>query len=377
MDLVNTLSIISYQSLFFAFLVFLKKQKNQPDWFLFCFFILSFAVIQINVYTNFNYDITKIDYFFISMPLGPLIFAISYLYISSQTKKIEWKDGLHFLPSAIIIVIVLSRYTLLNVQEKIELIEQMKINGLTIWIKIIRFSIQFLIIPFYIYLTWKKIKSHEKLQLMQLSYSEGISINWLRRLLYSIFITWVAIVISYFIMIKSQFSYDQIQVYPFLLFSLALLYIGIYGIRNDVALTEINGIPDNNNEKQSGKKQDINNVLEEKQILEYKQKLLNCMSFEKPYLNPKLSLRSLADISEIPYYYLSIIFKAGLNTTFYEFVNQYRVEEFIEKAKRPENSKFTLLTLAFEAGFNSKSSFYSIFKKHKGISPSDFVKSEL
>ncbi|WP_160114192.1 AraC family transcriptional regulator [Aquimarina sp. AU119] len=311
------------------------------------------------------------------MPFGPLIFAQLYLYISSQTKKIGWTDSLHFLPSIIIVLIVLSKYTLLSIQEKIELIEQMQINGLTIWIKIIRFSIQFLIIPFYIYLMWRKIKSHEKLQLMQLSYSEGISINWLRRLLYSIFITWICLIVSHFIIIRSEFSYDQIQIYPFLLFSLALLYIGIYGIRNDVALTEINGIPENNKKKEPDKKQDINNVLEEKQILEYKQKLLDCIYSEKPYLNPKLSLRSLADISKIPYYHLSTILKIGLNTTFYDFINQYRVEEFIEKAKHPKNKKFTLLTLAFEAGFNSKSSFYSIFKKHKGISPSDFVKSKL
>ncbi|WP_299212371.1 AraC family transcriptional regulator [uncultured Aquimarina sp.] len=214
---------------------------------------------------------------------------------------------------------------------------------------------------------------------MQLSYSEGISINWLRRLLYSIFIIWVCLIICYFIIIKTGFSYDKIQIYPYLLFSLSLLYMGIYGIRNDIALTEIGGISENNNsnKKQIDKKQDVNNTIEKSQFLEYKQKLLNCMSSKKPYLNPKLSLRSLADISEIPYYHLSTIFKIGLNTTFYDFVNQYRVEEFIEKAKKPENSKFTLLTLAFEAGFNSKSSFYSIFKKHKGISPSDFVKSKL
>ncbi len=379
MDLVNALSIISYQSLFFALLVFLKKQKNQPDWFLICFFILSFAIIQFNIFTNFNYDITRLSYFFISMPIGSLIFSILYLYVSSQTNKIGWKDYVHFLPTVVILFLVLYNYTFLDFQKKVEVIEYISINGLTFWIKTIRFLIQFLIIPFYIYLTWRKIKSHERLQLMQLSYSEGISINWLRRLLYSIFIIWVCLIICYFIIIKTGFSYDKIQIYPYLLFSLSLLYMGIYGIRNDIALTEIGGISENNNsnKKQIDKKQDVNNTIEKSQFLEYKQKLLNCMSSKKPYLNPKLSLRSLADISEIPYYHLSTIFKIGLNTTFYDFVNQYRVEEFIEKAKKPENSKFTLLTLAFEAGFNSKSSFYSIFKKHKGISPSDFVKSKL
>ncbi|MEW7290283.1 helix-turn-helix domain-containing protein [Aquimarina sp. 2304DJ70-9] len=300
-----------------------------------------------------------------------------YLYISAQTKKIEWSDGIHFLPFIIIMITVLSQYTLLGAQEKAEVINQIQINGLTIWIRIIRFSIQFLIIPFYIYLTWRKIKRHEKLQLTQLSYSEGISINWLRRLLYSIFITWICLIVSYFIIIRSEFSHDQIHIYPMLLFSLAIVYMGIYGIRNDVAITEISGVPENRNTKQANKKPDINRILEEKEISECKRRLLDCMSSEKPYLNPKLSLRSLADISEIPYYYLSKIFKVGLNTTFYDFVNQYRVEEFIEKAKHPGNSKFTLLTLAFEAGFNSKSSFYSIFKKHMGISPSDYVKTHL
>lgn len=379
MDLVNALSIISYQSLFFALLILLKKQKNQPDWFLFCFFILAFTIVQLNIFTNFNYKIPHLSHFFISMPIGALIFAILYLYVSSQTKKIEWKDYVHFLPSFFILFLVLYNYTILDFQKKLEVLEHISINGLPLWIKTIRFSIQFIIIPFYIYLTWRKIKSHERLQFMQLSYSEGISINWLKRLLFCLFIIWVCLIVCYFIIIKTGFSYDKIQIYPYLLFTLSLLYMGIYGIRNDIALTEIAGISEtkNTNKKQVSSNHDTSCTVEEKQILKYKQQLLECMSSKKPYLNAKLSLRSLADISEIPYYHLSTIFKVGLNTTFYDFVNQYRVEEFIEKAKNPENSKFTLLTLAFEAGFNSKSSFYSIFKKHKGISPSDFVKSNL
>ncbi|MGC9332473.1 MAG: helix-turn-helix domain-containing protein, partial [Bacteroidales bacterium] len=61
--------------------------------------------------------------------------------------------------------------------------------------------------------------------------------------------------------------------------------------------------------------------------------------------------------------------QAGVN--FYDFVNKYRIEEFLHIAKK--NKNFSLLAMALDAGFNSKSSFNYIFKKQKGLSPSQYL----
>ncbi|MDZ7608951.1 MAG: helix-turn-helix domain-containing protein [Cyclobacteriaceae bacterium] len=61
-------------------------------------------------------------------------------------------------------------------------------------------------------------------------------------------------------------------------------------------------------------------------------------------------------------------------TNFYDFINKYRVDEFIGKLNNPANEFYTLLALAHESGFNSKATFNSVFKKNTGLTPSAFYK---
>ena len=106
------------------------------------------------------------------------------------------------------------------------------------------------------------------------------------------------------------------------------------------------------------------------------QQLLTLMATEKPYLEPKLSLAQLADSLGVLPNHLSQIINQYEGKNFYDFINSYRVNEFIALAKKDTNKNFNLLGLAFEAGFNSKSSFNQVFKKIKGQTPSQFVNEE-
>jgi len=67
---------------------------------------------------------------------------------------------------------------------------------------------------------------------------------------------------------------------------------------------------------------------------------------------------------------LSEVINGHLNQNFFDFVNSYRVEKVKQDLEDPDKLHFTLLALAMDAGFNSKSSFNSIFKKHTGLAPS-------
>lgn len=97
------------------------------------------------------------------------------------------------------------------------------------------------------------------------------------------------------------------------------------------------------------------------------------MQDTKPYLNPDLKLYDLAKISDIPPHILSDQINKELKINFYEFVNQYRVDEFKNRVASSKYNHFTFLAIAYDVGFNSKASFNRIFKKHTQMTPSQFV----
>ncbi|ELR72573.1 hypothetical protein C900_01247 [Fulvivirga imtechensis AK7] len=99
------------------------------------------------------------------------------------------------------------------------------------------------------------------------------------------------------------------------------------------------------------------------------------MEKEKPYLNEGLSLQELADLLEINIHQLSRVINEGFDMNFFDYINTYRIEEFIAKVSDPVNDHKTYLSLAYEAGFNSKSTFNRAFKKVKNQSPREFFKS--
>lgn len=100
-------------------------------------------------------------------------------------------------------------------------------------------------------------------------------------------------------------------------------------------------------------------------------RLQKLMSEEKLYLNPDLNLTKLAEALEEKSYLVSKSLNVILNKKFNDFVNEYRINALKIALKNPENSKFTLLSLAFEVGFNSKASFNRAVKKITGKPPKD------
>ena len=92
---------------------------------------------------------------------------------------------------------------------------------------------------------------------------------------------------------------------------------------------------------------------------------------QKVYLNPKLTLAELANTLNTSANNLSQVINQYEKVNFFDFVNTFRIEEFKQQAKK--NPHFSILALALEAGFNSKSSFNSLFKKHTGQTPSQFL----
>lgn len=101
-------------------------------------------------------------------------------------------------------------------------------------------------------------------------------------------------------------------------------------------------------------------------------KLIAYMEEKKPYLDDGLTLTELASQARMSRNQLSFVINTGIGESFYTFINRYRVEEAKRIIADPRNAKFTILSLAFEAGFPSKSSFHNVFKKLTGLTPTEY-----
>ncbi|MFZ6052576.1 helix-turn-helix domain-containing protein [Halocola ammonii] len=115
-------------------------------------------------------------------------------------------------------------------------------------------------------------------------------------------------------------------------------------------------------------------LLDDETAAAYAKNLEQLMTDEEPYLNPGLTLRSLAAQAEIHPNQLSWLLNERFGKNFNSFVNDYRIERFKQLAKDDSNSHISLIGLAYESGFNSKTVFNTYFKKTEGITPREYLK---
>jgi len=96
------------------------------------------------------------------------------------------------------------------------------------------------------------------------------------------------------------------------------------------------------------------------------------METESPYLNPELSLNSMAGKLNISPHQLSQLLNTVLNISFYDYINSYRVEAAKKLLLSFNSQQKTILEIVYEVGFSSKSVFNNAFKKHTGVTPTEF-----
>ena len=105
------------------------------------------------------------------------------------------------------------------------------------------------------------------------------------------------------------------------------------------------------------------------------EKILKYMEEEKPFLNPDLTRKALADELKVNDYLTSWIINEKSQMNFSEFINTYRIKE----AKRllSESNETSIMQIGYKAGFNSQSNFNMVFKKHASMTPLQFRKQQL
>lgn len=111
---------------------------------------------------------------------------------------------------------------------------------------------------------------------------------------------------------------------------------------------------------------------ESKEEPEQLKNLLNFMDMEKSYLDDKLTLQKLAEQMSMPEKQLSLLINKHTGKHFFDFINEFRIN--YAKALLKDQPQLTVQEVLYEVGFNSKSSFYTAFKKETGVTPTDYRK---
>jgi AraC-like DNA-binding protein len=102
------------------------------------------------------------------------------------------------------------------------------------------------------------------------------------------------------------------------------------------------------------------------------QALAECMEEKKPYLKPSVSVDEVAAMIGVPPKQLSQAIHVTLHKNFFDFINSYRVNEAKARIRDEKFRNLTLLAIAYDVGFNSKSVFNEAFKKNAGLTPGEF-----
>ena len=116
------------------------------------------------------------------------------------------------------------------------------------------------------------------------------------------------------------------------------------------------------------------NRLNESEVTQLKERINTYVQEEQAYRRPELSLSVMAKEIDTSSNNLSWWLNNVYQQSFYDFINQYRIDDFLERIKRNEHKGFTLMSIAEEVGFKSKSTFYKAFKQKTKQTPSQYIK---
>jgi AraC-like DNA-binding protein len=299
---------------------------------------------------------------FFAFTYGPLL----YLYVLFMTRPgrlFNWLSLIHFIPFAVFFAVSVIFRDIPLLKDLRSFFEPDRFISL----RIVYSTSFFLSVSVYSILSFIEIRKHQKELHDLISFtSRVLTLNWLKILSVSYYTAFLVLfILGGLNMIGNFIPFDPY----FVIFCSITLFSSVYsfyGIKQPVIFGEELKIDKRESEKY------IKSGLKEKQATEYLSQLLDIMTNDKPYLNRDLSIQDLSSLSGIPRHYITQILNENHGKNFFTFINDYRVNEVITRFGDPANNSFTILAIAYDSGFNSKTTFNAIFKSVTGMTPSEY-----
>jgi len=310
----------------------------------------------------------------ILLTYGPFLYLYSK-YIIHSFKRFQYIDLLHYIPF-ILVTLIFIFYV-----DKSELFVKngsgtLKDANLTY--RLI-FSSTFLFTTiFYAIKNFRQHIKHKKnIANLYANHSERITLVWLKTIAISFTVTFSLLIVVGMINIYHPLGLRSLG-YVLFTGNAAMVYIiSFFGYRQ---VSFIKAEPIENNEEKEKIETDKAPVRYEKSGLKnteadiYLEKMLTFMKEHQLWRNNDLTVKELSEHTEIPKHYITQIINEKLHKNFYTFVNEYRIEEVKQMFKDTKYENWSILAIAEESGFNSKSAFNNFFKLYTGRTPSEFRK---
>lgn len=355
---------------FLTLILSTKNRKSNADKILIGWLVIIliqlvlFSIVSNKEYTKFPYLLG----FEIPLPLlhGPFLF----LYTIALTKgKLPIRKSYHHFISFAIAFFLTLPFLLLDNDKKIYVYqnegEGYKILSITIFFGILISGI------IYIFLSLSALKKHRSLIKDNFSYIERINLEWLYRLIIGLSCVWILVFFA-----DEEVIFTSVVLFVVLIGYFGIKQVGIFTNQRElespfsettIEVSELNVDPKMNVKYEKS-------FLKENQTKDIHKRLVLLMTEKKLYQTPELTLNIVSEELNIHPNTLSQVINSVEQKNFFDYVNTLRIEEFKHRITNPANHKYTLLSLAYECGFNSKTSFNRNFKNLTGKSPSEYLK---
>ena len=360
------------QGIFMAAVFFFHQRGNRvANRFLgMLLLVFSLRLLEIVAFWT-RYFLIIPDFFLITFPLTYLFGVLFYLYTQQllpgkrKTHKHTW---VHFVPFILCLLYMIPFYSLSNTT-KLFILENYVYaeSGGTADVPILRLVISVLQFPHVlIYLVLS-------IRLLMLStvetknsgrFPDRARLIWLYRLTAG-FGLFFALWFIYGLAVAFGLSYQRRIDYMVTFFMTFFIYTTGYSAFRIPEVFSEGSIAGNGPKYEKS-------ILTVEQAHRCLNTLKRVMEMEKPYRQSNLKLPDLAKRLNISTNMLSQIINEYLNQNFFDLINQYRVEEAKQMLSDPKHQHYTLLRIAFDVGFNNKTSFNNFFKKITGMTPSEF-----
>lgn len=233
--------------------------------------------------------------------------------------------------------------------------------------------------------TFRLVSRHARTLSNQFSYREGITLGWLRNwligaslffvLVFAVIVStvtfrwmnraytfwWVGLFMTAYIFVLSYFGFRQTTLF-------------VRPLEPEKPEADVAGrLAEPSNQSDTAPRYK-NSSLSAETMDRYSQRIAACLQTTNLYLDENLTLADLAEKTGIPPHHLSQTLNVSGGQSFFELINHYRLEEVKRRLPDPRYHHLTILGIAYDCGFKSKSAFNALFKKHTGLTPSAYKK---
>lgn len=370
--LINTFCAASF--MYLGYILWLKSNHENilaNRWMSFFLWFVSFLQLD----DAFMMAGTYLKYPHLFSLFDPFIFAIapslylSVFHFAQPDRRFYPKSLLHFIPALLILMLSIPAF-LESEKQKLELIKILIVpkEKLDV-VAVVVFSILFIQCFLYLGVSFIEMLKHQKLLQLITSNKAERDLKWLKYFLLVIAVLlglWILEIVFFKTFAGAEMSWGYL---------LGCYFLGYHAVRQKEIFPFA-----------SQDLQDIHEIMQEDESLvhstssfdpDQKERLIQLIENEKPYLDPELSLPKLAKMMNCGTHELSSLINRGFERNFYQLINAYRIEESKRLLLDERLSHLNILAIGLEAGFNSKTTFNTTFKNHTGISPLEYRKRHL